>query len=250
MNSTQTIEINNSAIIRLSECPRSWELEYVQGYKRPLNSNMFLGGTIHLVLAEFFREKMNGEIPSLQDTIILFDSFFDSRAFARDDERDIIWDNDDASLRTVGEGLIEAFYPTACNLDPLLVEQKLSIELDGVLVHGRLDLVLADGTPVDFKTASRLPAQSKLNTDTQPSFYALVNGQDQLKRFIFYYLVKAKLPFIKSFETKRSKQEIAWLKDEVIPSWARFISAGIFPPNPNSCPNCTYPKIGICRTKS
>lgn len=245
--SSNTTEIDNSAIVRLLECPRSWELEHVLGHKRPLNSAMFLGGTIHLVIETFFKAKADGEVPSLEDTMILFDSYFESREFAVKDARDIVWDNRPDATKITGIGLIEAFYPVACKLDPLLVEQKLSVNLGGVILHGRLDLVLADGTPVDFKTATRLPSQVRLDTDTQPTIYAIVNRQEQLRRFIFYYLVKAKLPFVRSFEVKRSKQEVAWVRDQVIPKWAKFLSAGVFPPNPNSCQYCTYAVTKICK---
>jgi len=232
------IRIDYSQIDSLLNCPAAYAKEYVYGIAKPLSSDLYLGGTIHLALASYFELKQEGYNPSVEELKQLFREAWVTRKFLEKQENvsGIRWRQREEELIILGEGMLEAFYRAKGNLEPGLIESRLERKINDIVVYGTIDLITADGRIKDWKTTSRLPSRRDADNHLQPTIYALLMGGGI--EFDFVYLLKARHSVIVEMSTKRSFLDVAWAEGVLIPPLAEMLRAGIFPPNPRS-PLCT-----------
>jgi len=228
------IRIDHSQIDSLLSCPAAYAKEYVYRIAKPLSSDLYLGGTIHLTLASFFELKKEGYKPSVEELKQLFREAWISRKFLEKEQNyaGIRWRNQEEELIIIGEAMLEAFYQAKGDLDPALIESRIERKINDIIVYGTVDLITTDGRVKDWKTTSRLPSRRDADNHLQPTIYALLMGGGI--EFDFVYLLKTRHPVVIEVSTKRSFLDIVWAEEVLIPPLAEMLKAGIFPPNPRS----------------
>jgi hypothetical protein len=222
---------------RFLECPRKYRYSLEKPEELVMHHTMFLGGTFHLLQHIFFTNKMAGHQLSLDEYKGVFANLWDSQSFAKG--KPIDWGSDHPdSLREMGLACATVYYPIARSLDPVLSEQRLMAQKHGILFFGIIDLVLSDGSVVDFKTAARFPTQPSIDVGLQPLCYAYCAGGPIT--FKFHYIKKDKVPVFKPFITHRTKEHIDWFEDLIVRVKNQILQEH-FPPNPtNACKWCDF----------
>jgi len=111
--------------------------------------------------------------------------------------------------------------------NPVGVEEKIEVSIDGIPVLGYLDLRETDRI-VDHKFVKRHKSQRDADSDIQLSFYSLATG---INKVAFNSVKKQSSPSnkdIKLLESTRTDRDYQWLV-ELIGHTAEAISKGVFP---------------------
>ena len=136
-----------------------------------------------------------------------------------------------------------------------MIERKVELSVPGVDVPiiGYIDIILDDGTPADFKTASRAWSQSQADNSMQSLFYlAALNqaGEDVNWKFKHLVVTKTLSPKFQSLEHSHAPKEIFFLFDLIQSVWSG-IQNEVFVPNPDAwkCSPCWCSFFNNCRGK-
>lgn len=242
-----TMRVDYSAVSQFARCPAKWALENKVGLTCPISEDIYLGSVIHKTMEVYHKAKDNlppyyMELHELRST---FAHEWESGEAAKDRQgnlRQVEWKTPQSTLMHTGTLMLEAYYPWVSKVSPLLVEQKIEkqiiVDEQVVTVYGTIDLVTSHGIPVDLKTAGRVPYQTDIDANLQPTFYCYLLGGPS--NFVYHYLVKGKVPTFQQVTTQRTQQDIDWL-GRVIPMYVRAMQSGIYPPNrTNLCAYCGY----------
>ena len=120
-----------------------------------------------------------------------------------------------------------------------MIERKVTLELPEVDVPiiGYIDIILADGTPADFKTAARSWTQEKAESEMQPIFYLGAMGQCGIPvnwKFKHLVIVKNKIPKFQIFEHEHTPLEVFRLGVKVQEVWKSIKQGTFLPAAPGS----------------
>lgn len=123
--------------------------------------------------------------------------------------------------------------------DGPMIERKVTLEIPEVdlPVIGYIDIILDDGTPADFKTASRSWTQEKAEHELQPVFYLGAMGQMGMPvnwRFKHLVMVKNKIPKFQMFEHEHKAIEVFRLCENVQKVWKSINDGSFLPAAPGS----------------
>lgn len=232
------MELSYTKITTLLQCPRKYELKYIQRVEYLSSPALYLGGTAHQALAQGFREKMEGHLPTPDDVAMLFSEYWDSRRFIEDEreEREIDWQKEDpADLKEAGVLLTRRYWETlAPHIEPSDVETPFEKDIGGITLVGRIDLITGNGRLVDWKTTKRAYSERDAARHLQPTLYLLGIGTRSFAEFDFHCLIKTKNPYVQPVTTKRSPGELRWVAEVLLPRVARQIETGVFVPNVSS----------------
>ena len=222
-------------------CPASWKKRYIDKVVVPTSPNLIFGSAVHAAIEQYTIANRAGNV--VQSAAEIFAADWPER-IAREN---IAWGSDDAdSMAASGAALLNTpeVIATIDSLVPLLwhdrlaIEEKVTLRVPGlpIPVVGYVDMIAADGTACDFKTASRKWAADKAKEETQPLFYLAALNQAGLPldwRFRHYVFVKGAKPTAQVFETVRNAGELFQLFQQIIDVY-QAIKAGAFPCNTSS----------------
>jgi len=228
------MRLSYSKINTLLQCPRKFELEYIERVESLANPNQYLGGTMHQAMGTAYGEKRDGNRLSPDDVGGIFSEYWDRGAFLEDEElqREVDWRREDpADVREAGILLAKKYWrDIAPHIDPVDVEVPLERGIDrDITLQVRLDLVTADGAICDLKTAKRAYSDREVDRHIQPTLCLLASGKPGA--FHFHFLVKANSPYTMIKGTERTQRGLQWTANVQLPRIAEMIKAGIFPPN-------------------
>ncbi len=227
--------LSYSRIATLLRCPRLYDLLYVQKVEVMAHPAAFLGGTVHHALGVAYRRKAQGVVLSSIEVALLFVSAFDQEAFLEDEERsqEVDWSlANRGEARDTGAALVKAYWESLQpQVEPMEVEFSVEQTVNGIRLHGRLDLITADGSWVDLKTTARAWGSSEVKRNLQADIYCLLLGT---RRGSFHLLVKTKVPKCLRVPFERSPAHLEWVASRVLPQAAAQIESQIFPANPTS----------------
>jgi putative RecB family exonuclease len=214
-------------------------------------SSLEFGTVIHLVLAEFYQGKKDGNKMLLKDIHESFKNHWHERA---KDRADIQFTDGQDFERMLDQGinLLTAWYEnlTDDNFKVIAVEEPFSFEIDDldVPIIGVTDLIEEDesGTIIitDFKTSSKAYSVDQVDGSQQLTIYQMAarnNGfADREILLKFDCLIKTKKPKFESYWTTRSVTDEIKLVKKIHQVWDG-ISKGVFIPNDthwkhNNCP--------------
>jgi CRISPR/Cas system-associated exonuclease Cas4 (RecB family) len=122
---------------------------------------------------------------------------------------------------------------------------------ENIVLVGKIDAVTTNATIVDHKTSRRSPTPWDVPLSLQPTVYALGLELEEGIRAAFGYIVfLAKGPRVELHTTERTKEDIAWLKDLLIPQVAEGILKKRFAPRPGwHCSTC-HVRCDFCGYRS
>lgn len=118
------------------------------------------------------------------------------------------------------------------------IEQLVELRVPGVSVPiiGYIDIVLADGTPADFKTSKASWSDTKASEQMQSLFYIAALNQAGVKvnwKFVHLIFVKTKEPKFQRLEHSHKPAELFFLFRVIQQVW-EAIEKESFPLNPGS----------------
>jgi putative RecB family exonuclease len=153
-------------------------------------------------------------------------------------------------LAEKGRELVRLYVEAADGTIPLLTEDRFEIDLVDpetgetldIRLRGVIDLVEADGTLVELKTAARTFDTGSLERHLQLSTYALVRflATGTIPQLRIDALLKTKVPRLEHLPATRTIEDLAWTA-RLIASVALAIRSGCFFPNPSyRCSECEF----------
>jgi putative RecB family exonuclease len=210
------------------------------------------GTVIHLVLAEYYEEKMIGYKLSIKEVHQIFEKHWTKHAEDNDDIQ-YTKDNDFNSILLMGKELLTIWHNKLPDDDfqVIGIEEAFSFHLPGIPTPliGAMDLIEEDesGTVIitDFKTSARAYSKDEIDKNAQLTLYQLAakaNGfSDREILLRFDTLIKTKTPKFEQYWTSRDDIAEKRLIKKISQAWDG-ISKGVFIPNDSSwkCKNCFY----------
>jgi len=210
------------------------------------------GTIIHKVLAEFYREKLEGFITSLLDLQLLFEAWWEK---ATHSGREMVFKSgkDAQVLLQEGKNLLATYYKTLPRDDfrVLAIEEPFRFTLPNLSVPiiGVFDLIEEDesGSIVitDWKTSSHSYSADEVDKNFQITIYHMAakkNGYNDREILLrFDCLIKTKVPRFEQYYTTRSEIDEKRAEKKIRHVF-EGISKGIFIPNDSSwkCKGCQY----------
>lgn len=234
-------------------CHRKWAYRYVERVPREFRASaLAFGSAVHSALDWLHGEKLDGRTPEPAKVGQIFRADWDA-----EQEEPIRFKDDESfdDLRSTGDNLVrqyaERLGDTPIEATELAFEVPLvDLETGEILedsIRGYVDLLLADDTLVEIKTAARRISDDDLRRRLQLSAYAYAHRlrRGRSPKLAVVSLMKTKRPSVEISATERTPDDDAFfvhLASEV----SRGMDSGAHPPNPGwQCSDCEYAKT--CR---
>lgn len=245
--------LSASAIGDYTECGLLYKFGRIDRLPMEFKSDaLVFGSVIHLVLGEYYQEKMVGDRMLLKD---IHQSFEKHWRKAAEDRTDIKYaeGKDFETLLMNGIDLLTAWYNKLPddNFKILSIEEAFSFTLPGLPlpIIGATDLIEEDesGTIIvtDFKTSGKAYSAGEIDKNMQMTVYQLAakaNGFGDREILLrFDCLIKTQKPKFEQYYSVRSEIDEIRLIKKIHKVW-QGISKGVFVPNDTSwkCKNCNY----------
>jgi RecB family exonuclease len=219
-----------------SDCPLQYKLAYVDKIPETPRPEYSLGRSIHKAIELFHRR--GPAKTSMDDMMRILDRSWDPQGFPTKVE--------EKRFKRAAKEILTNFYKDASRSyrPPLAVELKFDMELDGIPLTGRVDVVeeLEDGTleVLDYKSGEDVYDESRVRTNPQLGIYQLAAENKygkKVSRITIYHLRSRKRVTARAF-TDDMKADLR----RALVTTASCIEAGMFEPRlTGSCP-CDYPE--------
>ncbi len=229
-------------------CPLKYRFQYVEKLPAPWRpAALAFGISVHSAVEWFQRERYAGRDPASQEVVDIFAADW----YAANLEPIVFPERESQELLAEkGQALVQLYVEQANGTLPALIEDRFEIEIVDpetgevldVVLRGVIDLVEADGTLVEVKTAARTFDVGSLERHLQLSTYALVRllQTGTIPQLRIDALLKTKVPRIDRLPASRTIADLAWTA-RLIESIACAIRSGSFFPNPSyRCAECEY----------
>lgn len=240
--------ISVSQINKYLMCPLKYRFEYVDGFPKPFKpADMAFGSAIHAAVEWWHKNRTNGARPEWQDVALIFEADLQAQAI------DKLKFKDKDSLKSLfekGRQLLAVYMRDYQGLGVLAVELSFRVPLIDLEsgealelpLDGYIDLIEADDTVVELKTATRIFDQASLIRHLQLSAYAYAFGwlYKRKPRLRIDILTKSKVPALHSFMVNRDKDALVRFF-HIAKGVLKAIQEGHFYPNEGwQCSNCEY----------
>ncbi len=229
-------------------CPLKYRFQYIDQLPKAFRpAALAFGGSIHSAIEWFHRSRMSGMAPPLAEVLKVFEADW----FAQNlDPLEFHPTETKESLEAKARAMLAVYLDSANGHPPVAVEEPFSLEIAdpetgeclGVPFRGIVDLVEADGTVVDLKTAARSMPQDDVERHLQLSTYALAVflRTGEIPKLRLDVLLKTSRPRLERLATSRTVQELSWTV-RLIQRAVGAIEEGHFFPNPSwRCNDCEY----------
>jgi putative RecB family exonuclease len=241
--------LSSSQVNAYLACPLKYRFQYVDRIERPWRASALVFGTsVHAAVEWFHRARMAGASPAPEEVLRIFEGDWyaqntDPLVFLREETAAQLMEKGRAMLRLYLQEQEGARAPVA-------VEQPFEIEIADpesgevleVRFRGFIDLIEADGTLVDLKTAGRALEAGGLERHLQLSCYALavLLQSGRIPPLRLDMLFKTARPRFERLSTSRTTAELSWTA-RLISEVAQAIETEHFFPNPSwRCTECEY----------
>lgn len=226
--------ISPSQINMYLRCPMQYKFRYIDELVLPPRAAMTKGKSVHRGIEYNMTQKIGTQQDlKLNDVLDFTAASFEE--FAEDTE----WEQSDDIGKTKDESisLVTLYHENiAPTIQPMMVEEKVEVDVNGIKLLGYIDLIDNNGYIHDTKTASRSPSQNEADKNLQLSAYALayreLMGMPE-KGVKLDYLVQTKKPKVVTLEACRTEQDIKRFSG-ILQSIAKCIENEIFYPNPTN----------------
>ena len=237
--------LSYSSISSFLTCGKAWKYRYIDKVQAPTSPTLIIGSAVHDTVEEIIQANSLGiQAPEPAE-------FATQAAAGRLDKEPSINGTPEAenvvteAVRLVSAPLIlRGINRLRAKVDEAgaMIERKVTLEVPEVDVPiiGYIDIILADGTPADFKTASKSWTQDKAESELQPVFYLAAMGQMGIPvnwKFKHIVIVKNKIPKFQILEHEHKPEELFKLFRQIQEVW-KTMNAGVFLPAAPGCWKC------------
>lgn len=229
-------------------CPLKYRFQYIDKIPRPWRvASMAFGTSVHAAVEWFHKERLAGRTADMAEVLKVFDADWYAQnveplVFSERESKD--------SLAEKGRAMLQLYVESVNGTMPVAVEQPFELdladpetgELLDVRIRGIIDLVEADQTLVDLKTAGRTLEQGGLERHLQLSTYALafLLQHGDIPKLRLDMLLKTAKPRLERHQTTRSIEDLVWTA-RLIREVSLAIETEHFYPNPSwRCTECEY----------
>lgn len=171
--STSEVSLSYYKIDDYLTCPLKYRFAHVLRIPLLPHHTIIYGKAVHDAISHYFRLRLEGSTPSLEEFLGVFRSAWKSEGFlSKEHEKERF---------NAGVESLKDFYEKAAKIVPAAVEKDFNISIGGIKVKGRWDLLVERGDGpyvVDFKT-SEVKEQKKADKKAKES--------DQLKLYALAY---------------------------------------------------------------
>lgn len=227
---TDVDHLSYSGLSSFLRCGRHFYYSRVERMQHPVAYWLFLGQTVHKALQVHYRGILDEDRKSEEEVLGFYADAFDERLFLSEWATGIDWkDQAEGPMKDLGIVLLRRYLRSPhSQFEPLQVEFEWEREVGGVPTVGRIDVIDAKGRLIDFKVTKREKSQEAADDDLQPTFYAM--GMGGPITFSYHFVLKHVDPEIEVVHTTRSRADVAWLEEEILPTAWETIQAGMFQP--------------------
>jgi putative RecB family exonuclease len=243
--------ISVSQINQYLMCPLKYRFNYIDEIPKPFKSvDLAFGSAIHAAVEWWHKNKTNGTGPEWQQVVRIFEADMQAQAmetlkFKDGDSLEFYLEKGKQLLAVYmrdykGFGVRAVELSFRVPLIDLETGESLDLPLDGYI-----DLVEADDTVVELKTATKIYDATTIVQHLQLSAYAYAFGwlYKRKPNLRLDILTKGKTPALHSFEVNRDKDSLVRFF-HIAKGVLRAIQAGHFYPNEGwQCPNCEYYEV-------
>ena len=213
------------------------------------------GTVIHLVLEEFYQNKLIGSRMTIKEVHARFEHYWRKNAEGREDIQ-YSKGNDFESMLLKGKELLTVWHDKLPDDDfqVLAIEDAFSFYIPGIPVPiiGAMDLIEEDESGIiiitDFKTCAKSYSIADVDKNNQLTLYQMAtkaNGYADREILLrFDCLIKTKKPKFEQYYTVRSEIDEKRVMKKIAQAWDG-ISKKVFIPNDGSwkCKNCSFRKV-------
>ena len=246
---TNPLVLRPTAVQTYLSCPRKFFFANIENAPRVVSAALAIGTAFHKgaeVLVSALKARRN-PTEVLKEAEASYEEALEfERTLGDPDPEDDRFD----TAKDTGIGLVRALangLPT--DWQPAQIEETVAAQITPeITLRGTTDLVLTDGTIVDFKSRARRSNPADIRRDLQFTAYALLRGEtdgtpDQPRNLAIVEVTKTKVPAVHIHPTERTPRDFAVYRD-IVTKVARGIQAGIDPPAPSSfCGGCGYREV-------
>jgi hypothetical protein len=121
----------------------------------PMTGSLCLGRSVHKAVAIYFRERLRGNLIDTTDAIEAYELAWEENA----EDTQFAADEDVAGTKGAGATLVAKYLAEAVpKVEPAALDLHVTGEIGSVAVQGYIDILAADGTIIDLKTAKAKPS--------------------------------------------------------------------------------------------
>jgi len=218
--------LSYSSIKEILSCPHKFYLRKVEGVEPTTSPAMRVGSAVHHAIATWWKERDIGRVADELTTFIDFETF--QKAWP----------------------LVSRYIAELGHLEPVLIEQELEKEFEGIKVRGFVDLVLPGDKVVEIKTTSGGASKfiATAHADWQPAMYAWLLGWEEIA--VEYHVIDTKRSDVLVLVSERTKEDIENVEN-LIRVASRIVRQGDYPAMPGrQCQWCgvrAYCKFFVTR---
>lgn len=230
--------LSYSSISAYMTCGKAWKYKYVDEIPTKPSETLVIGSCVHDTVEEIVKCNSLGiDAPDVAEfaTQCVTERFENNEGINNTLDFETVKNE---TLRLVSASAIRSgidmLKARLDNDGRPMIERKVELWVPGVDVPivGYIDIVLADGTPADFKTSSRSWTQDKAQSELQPVFYLGAMTQCEMEvnwKFRHIVMVKNKTPKFQIIEHAHKPIEVFKLFGNIHDIW-NTMSKGVFLP--------------------
>jgi len=244
---------SHSRLSTFEQCPLKFKYRYIDKIIPEIEKSIeaHLGSSVHDTLEWLYIEVKNGNLPTLDDTIVHY-----SEAWQKDYKPELIIVKKELTAKDYFNKGIQFLIDYYTKHQPfqdgtLELEKEIRLNLDEqgkYKIMGFIDRLVKNKETGeyeihDYKTANSLPTQEKIDQDRQLALYAIaikqLFGQDKEVCLIWHYLAHNK-----KICSRRTNQQLELLKQETLDLVRKIESTTEFPHNKTKlCDWCEYKQM-------
>lgn len=233
---SELTHLSYSSISSYLDCPEYWRRKYIAKEPTASSPALVFGSAFHGTL----EQAVLGKTPEIL-------SIWGEEWEKALEKQEVFWGtdtpeeifNDGVRMFTNADLLAEVakIKPGIDEQGPK-IERKVELRVPGVPIPiiGYIDIILANGTPADFKTSSRSWSDDKAQDSLQSLFYLAAMNQMSIPvnwKFQHIVFVKTKIPKVQILEHSHKPGELFFLFDLIKRVW-EGIEKEVFPLNPTT----------------
>jgi len=248
-----TKRYSHSKLSTFEQCPIKFKYRYIDKIPVEFEKTIeaFLGEIVHETLEWLYNEIKAKKIPSLDSTIEHYAIKW-GESFSKESLKMRVGSTEKEFFER-GIKLLINYYTENKPFDDITleVEKEILVPLDKegqYKILGFIDRIAYNPKTTqyevhDYKIANSLPQREKIEQDRQLALYSIgvkeLFGEEQEILLVWHYLAHNKIIF-----SKRTKEQLEKLKEDIIELIKKIESTEKFPPNRGPlCDWCEYKKF-------